>query len=76
MKITVFGQKVTHMQGTSLKEMRRHTILVPECTTVHEARFIIWQSFAATLQIGEFCPNTNFHKPPWVTMSQDLAKVQ
>ncbi len=44
------------MQGARLEEMRMHTILKPECTTVHEARFIIWQDFAATKQMGEFSP--------------------
>jgi hypothetical protein len=29
-------------------------ILKPECTPVHEARFIIWQNFAATQQMGKF----------------------
>ena len=50
----VFDRKVAHMQGARLEEMRRHTILKPECTTVHEASFKIWQSLAATPQMGEF----------------------
>jgi hypothetical protein len=50
----VFGRKVAHVQGARLEEMRMHTILKPECTTVHEARFKIWQNFVATQQMGEF----------------------
>ncbi len=29
-------------------------ILKPECTAVHEARFIIWQDSEATRQMGDF----------------------
>ncbi len=40
--------------GENLPICKAQEILKPECNTVHEARFIIWQSFAATQQVGGF----------------------
>ena len=48
------ANKIAHMLGARLEEMRMHTILKPECTVVHEASFKIWQNFEATKQMGEF----------------------
>ncbi len=50
----VFGQKNGPMQGARLEDMRMHTSLKPACTIGHEAVLKIWQTFAATSQMGEF----------------------
>ncbi len=53
----MYGRKVVHMQGAK-------KILKPECTPVHEARFIVWHDFAATHLMGEFLPIHNLEKQP------------
>ena len=40
--------------GEKLPMCKAQESLKPECTPLHEATFRVWQTFAATPQMGEF----------------------
>ncbi len=53
----MIGRRFIHMQDTRARRDAHAYIFKPECTTVHEARFIVWQNSEVTQQIGKYSSN-------------------